>query len=259
MPRVRNPFRVRPPKFPRPLKYDRNLMLQEGEAERHGVMTGIAGFAGRRGAGHALPPEQEGPAHQGAVHAARLPWPPRSPTSCRPRTRASSRTHNRAAPASNGSCAGTCPLAPQQPRHRLPLRSPARRDRPLHTPDQAGLHRRRTHGRRRHRRPPGAGRPALGPRQDTQRLRHDGRHTPALPGPRRPAARRPSPRPGAPTTPSRCWASSTSTPGRRARGEMQGGTPPALPHTRRRGLARSATPAPEDLAVRTPAKIDVCS
>ena len=43
---------------------------------------------------------------------------------------------------------------------------------------------------RRHRRPPGTPRSAVGTREDAQRLRHDGRDAAALPRPGRPTARR---------------------------------------------------------------------
>ena len=76
--------------------------------------------------------------------------------------------------------------APRQRGDGLPVRRPARRDRPLHRRHQAGVHRRPAGRHRRRRRPPGAARSALGTREDAQRLRPDGRDTAALPRPERP-------------------------------------------------------------------------
>ena len=79
--------------------------------------------------------------------------------------------------------------APRQLRRRLPVRRPARRDRPLHARNQTGLHRRRAGRHRRHRRPPGTRRSAVSTREDAQHLRHDGRDAAALPLPSGPTAR----------------------------------------------------------------------
>ena len=73
--------------------------------------------------------------------------------------------------------------APRRPRGRLPIRRPARRDRALHRRDEARLHRRRAGRYRRHRRAPGAGRSAVGTREDAQRFRSDGRDARNSPAP----------------------------------------------------------------------------
>ena len=91
--------------------------------------------------------------------------------------------------------------APRQPRGRLPIRRPARRDRALHGRNQARVHRRRAGRDRRHRRAPGARRSAVGTREDAERVRSDGRDAPALPRPGRPTARRRGPRAGHPERP----------------------------------------------------------
>ena len=74
------------------------------------------------------------------------------------------------------------------PRGRLPIRRPARRDRALHGRNQARVHRRRAGRDRRHRRAPGARRSAFGTREDAERVRADGRDAPTLPRPGRPSS-----------------------------------------------------------------------